>query len=170
MERADGAAWETAEWRPHAAIPPGTRLEATRTWIVWDFDCSLASEHLWSLLRSNEGQHQLHTSPDAFYELVFGGADRIRRLRACLASLRGAGATLMILSNGFEDEIEAALRHLGLRECFAAVLGAESQTRLGTEQFGKPALLAKLALEQQAGGEPSLAHVVFVAARAAGKR
>ena len=68
----------------------------------------------------------LRSQPDEFYSLVFGGPARLGRLRACLAALSEAGATMLILSNGIEEEIEAALAHIGVRNRFAAVLGGES--------------------------------------------
>ena len=71
------------------------------------------------------------------------GAARLARLRTCLAALRRAGATLFVLSNGFEEEINSALKHVGLDRHFATVIGAEGQDALGTGS--KPELLAKLA-------------------------
>ena len=122
---------------------------------------------MWSELRSEGGQTYLRSNPTYFYETIFGGADRIARLRRCLTTLTEAGATLLILSNGIEDEIEAALEHIGLRACFALVLGSEAQMQYGTADAGKPALLAMLASGAVAtGGAPEVGgaadHVIFI--------
>ena len=108
----------------------------------------------------------LRSQPDEFYSLVFGGPARLGRLRACLAALSEAGATMLILSNGIEEEIEAALAHIGVRNRFAAVLGGESQVAFGTDALGKPALIAKLALERMANkadaGQLPLTHIILI--------
>ena len=121
---------------------------------------------MWSALRSDDGQAMLRSQPDEFYSLVFGGPARLGRLRACLTALSEAGATMLILSNGIEEEIEAALAHIGVRNRFAAVLGGESQVAFGTDALGKPALIAKLALERMANkadaGQLPLTHIILI--------
>ena len=153
------------EWRPLRVVAEN-EFKAKQLLIVWDFDCSLAAEHMWSALRSDDGQAMLRSQPDEFYSLVFGGPARLGRLRACLAALSEAGATMLILSNGIEEEIEAALAHIGVRNRFAAVLGGESQVAFGTDALGKPALIAKLALERMANkadaGQLPLTHIILI--------
>lgn len=150
------------EWRPRHVLAEN-ELTAKRTLVVWDFDCSLAEEHMWSALRSEDGQAFLKQKPAELYSLVFGGPARLDRLRACLAALSEAGATMLILSNGIEEEIEAALAHIGVRDRFAAVLGGESQVAFGTDALGKPALLAKLGLERKAdASQPPLTHILLI--------
>jgi len=158
----------TVDWKPTRMLLPATRIAAKSSLVAWDFDCSLAVRHMWSELRSEAGQQVLKSDPSHFYDLIFGGAARIARLRQCLIALTGAGATLVILSNGIEEEIEAALTHVGLREFFALVLGGESQMRHDTAMAGKPALLAKLALgavddcPPPQSGAATVEHVVFI--------
>ena len=79
---------------------------------------------MWSELRTPAGQAYLRADRDKFYDIIFGGAARLARLRTCLAALRRAGATLFVLSNGFEEEINSALAHVGLDGHFATVIGA----------------------------------------------
>ena len=87
------------------------------------------------------------------------GAARLKRVGACLSRLRTAGAECVILSNGVESEIEAALTHTGLREHFTSVLGGKAQQDAGTALGGKPSMLARLVLER-AANPPK--HVIFV--------
>ena len=124
---------------------------------------------MWSLLRSDYGQQQKQQNPDAFYDVVFGGSARLQRLKSCLAALKTKGASLVILSNGIESELEEALRHVQLRDAFSAVLGGESQMRYAPEttssfspRSSKPEVLAKLAVGAVEGVAAGCAHIVFI--------
>ena len=63
----------------------------------------------------------------AFYTSIFGGSSRLARVDAMLGRLTAAGATLVVLSNGIEEEIGDALGSLGLRSHFSALYGGASQ-------------------------------------------
>ena len=93
----------------------GAKPESTL--IVLDFDCTLAAMHMYALLRSG-GQTALDRDNDAFYQKVFGGMQRVDELRAFLSGMRSSGATLFVLSNGFEAEIRPALQRLQLLDSF----------------------------------------------------
>lgn len=137
---------EASEWCETAKIAAGSALTASKTLVVFDFDCTLASLHMFFALRSAEGQTELRQDADTFFNKVFGGEARRTRLALHLRRLKTAGATLVILSNGVEAEINAALTSAGLRDFFSAVMGAETQNAAAAD--GKPAMLARIVLER----------------------
>ena len=157
-EAAVAAAVKRTIWAPQSALGTDATLPASTTLVVWDFDQTLAARHMWSDLRSGNGQEMLRTSPGPFYDAVFGGKARLARLKACLERLGNAGATHVILSNGFEHEIEAALQHVELRALFTHVLGSETQAQVECSG-NKPMMLGRLAI---ASGDSPPSHIVFL--------
>ena len=150
------ATWESAPALMRAA---SLRAAARSTLLVFDFDCTLAQEHLFTELRTETGVARFMAGKAAFLDWIFGGVPRMRKLAACLTALKATGATLVVLSNGVEEEIEMALKHAQIFQCFELVLGAEAQQRCGTATLGKPAMLARLAIER---GVKAPSHIVFV--------
>ena len=115
-----GSSWQSC------AVTLGP-VPASTTLIVFDFDCTLAQDHMYYQLRSDAGIERYEKSPSEFFLWIFGGAARLKQLNECLSALRAKGATLVVLSNGFEEEITEALTEVDLHQHFSAVLGAESQ-------------------------------------------
>jgi hypothetical protein len=103
------------QWRAEEAHTGGAAADSTL--VVLDFDCTIAATHMYALLRSG-GQEWLERDPDNFYERVFGGSQRVIELQTFLTNLRSSGATLYVLSNGFEAEIKPALKSVQLLEAF----------------------------------------------------
>ena len=125
-------------WLSKRPLGPGAQLPAASTLVVLDFDCTLASTHMYSWLRSKEGQQELADDARRFFvERIFGGGRRLSALDQFLARLRVAGATLIVLSNGCEAEIEAALRATRLRRHFSRVYGRESFEMDGVTAWSK---------------------------------
>ena len=76
---------EGYRWVPEAAGASATPLASdSRTLLVFDFDCTLSSVHLFKLLRSVDGQRDMARDPDGFFTRVFGGAERIAALQGFL--------------------------------------------------------------------------------------
>ena len=123
--------------------------------VVFDFDHTLAAEHMYYELRSERGLARQRYEPEGFYEWIFGGETRLDLLCDCLLALHTAGATLHVLSNGVEEEIEVALDTVGVRELFTSVMGAKAQQRCGTGGLGKPGMLARLALSEAMPASPA---------------
>ena len=125
-------------WLSKRPLGPGAQLPAASTLVVLDFDCTLASTHMFSSLRSKEGQQEFADDARRFFvERIFGGGRRLSALDQFLARLRVAGATLIVLSNGCEAEIEAALRATRLRRHFSRVYGRESFEMDGVTAWSK---------------------------------
>jgi|TARA_B110000208_G_scaffold180702_1_gene230661 hypothetical protein len=111
-------------------------VNATRTLVVFDFDCTITSVHLFHTLHGGAdggaaANEELRADPAAFYTRICGGEARVALLRAFLQGLSAAGATLRILSFGHEDEIEACLVWLEVRSLFDAVHGSASYSSHG---------------------------------------
>ena len=154
MEGLSSAVMES-EWVD--ASPLEAKLDASDCLIVFDFDCTLAALHMYFALRSPEGQMALSKNADAFFTDVFGGEERRARLALHLRRLTSAGATLAVLSNGVEAEINQALTSAGLAGFFSAVMGAESQNAAGTAN--KPAFLSRLVIYR---GTSAPLYLVFL--------
>ena len=65
--------------------------------VVFDFDHTLAAEHMYYELRSERGLARQRYEPEGFYEWIFGGETRLDLLCDCLLALHTAGATLRAL-------------------------------------------------------------------------
>ena len=119
-------------WVPAAASPScATPAVPGQTLVVFDFDCTLTAVHLFEALRSRDGKRELMRDPAAFYQRIFGGAQRIAALQRFLGALSAAGHTLRVLSFGFEGEIDAALRHIEVDSVFSGVYGNAAQSNSG---------------------------------------
>ena len=95
-------------WVPAATAPPPRPGDASGTLVVFDFDCTLSAEHMFNKLRTNEGQRELKRDHAAFFDQVFGGAERVAALQRFLRALRERSCKLRVLSFGVEDEINVA--------------------------------------------------------------
>ena len=74
-------------------------VNATRTLVVFDFDCTITSVHLFHTLHGgadggSAANEELRADPAAFYTRICGGEARVALLRVFLQGLRAAGATL----------------------------------------------------------------------------
>jgi len=133
-------------------------LAAYSTLVVFDFDFTLTVKSMHQTLRSPDGQRRLNDNLHNFYVgEIFGGAERLGRLRAFLRQLQDTGVTIVLLANGVGKEIEAALLATGLRHCFWKCMVREDH-QTATEVGSKAEILAQLCL--QAKGE--FAQVLFV--------
>uniref|UniRef100_A0A7S4M1R4 Calcineurin-like phosphoesterase domain-containing protein n=1 Tax=Prymnesium polylepis TaxID=72548 RepID=A0A7S4M1R4_9EUKA len=147
-----------SRWLP---VPTAGSLgPATSSLIVFDFDCTLTSEHMFRTLRSAEGVKRLAEDPARFYSEVFGGPERLERLRTFLQALQATGATIAILSNGLYGEIDPALSNVGLRHHFWRVMGGEAQNE--ARVAGKAAMLARLCLQAAVADGRGFASVLFI--------
>lgn len=140
-------------WEPRSpagpSLPPGGC-----THLVLDFDCTLSQIHLYHTLRGEGGQAALKRDSVGFFTEIFGGRARVEKLKAWLERLKAGGVVTSILSNGYEEEIVAALQTVGLRDAISGqVAGVAAQDAAGTED--KPSFLARYALQVRAD------HVVF---------
>jgi phosphoglycolate phosphatase-like HAD superfamily hydrolase len=154
-ENAIAQAVARSQWTPTAKLSADAKLAGDRTLVVFDYDCTLAAQHMFHILRTEEGQDALADDSRSFYTSIFGGSSRLARVDTMLGRLKAAGATLVILSNGIEEEIEGALGSLGLRGHFSALYGGASQMAANVED--KPQFIARLVFS--AGGRHD--HVLF---------
>ena len=132
----------TLKWDSCAAVESGAPGELL---VVFDFDCTLAAMHMHSALRSEAGKAALQKDAAAFYLEVFGGSERLEKLRAFLTGLRGAGATLYVLSNGFESDIDPALDDMDLHDLFDRVIGCDGINAVACDN--KVGMMTQFALE-----------------------
>eukprot|EP00966_Prymnesium_polylepis_P007400 170167-Prymnesium_polylepis.1 len=129
-----------------ASSAPGELL------VVIDFDCTLTLLHMHETLNGDDGQTALHKDPAAFYLEVFGGSERLEKLRAFLTGLRDAGATVYLLSNGYETDLDPALEATDLHDLFDRIIGFDSINAVAC--VDKTAMLVQFAVEL-AGGRAS---------------
>jgi len=129
-----------------ASSAPGELL------VVIDFDCTLTLLHMHETLNGDDGQTALHKDPAAFYLEVFGGSERLEKLRAFLTGLRDAGATVYLLSNGYETDLDPALEATDLHDLFDRIIGFDSINAVAC--VDKTAMLVQFAVEL-AGRLPS---------------
>lgn len=118
---------------------PGAVAGPRRTLLVFDFDCTLSSVHLFHYLRSPVGQRELKQDADGFYTRIFGGAERIAALQAFLRGCSALpGSELRVLSFGYEEEIRAALDYIGVTDCFEGVYGSAAYEEFGVTSAEDP--------------------------------
>ncbi len=164
LDPTDGIAWED-ETTGEEKVLPDVVVNAARTLVVFDFDCTLTSNHLFHALHGGDGdasRARLAEDPDSFYLEIFGGAERVEMLRAFLRDMKEAGATLRILSFGREAEIEAALEWMDVRVLFDEVHGSASYTKRGIHgaRHSKQRMIATYLLQENAATKTDEEEVV----------
>ena len=93
-------------------VSPGDTL------LLFDFDCTLSSVHLFHSLRSSDGQTEYKKDKAVFLEKIWGGKKRMTQISSFLGKLNDNGFKIFVLSFGNENEIEEALR---FAKCFKHV-------------------------------------------------
>ena len=136
------AGQSTLKWDSCAAVESGAPGELL---VVLDFDCTISAIHMHAALREEAGKAALKKDPAAFYLEVFGGTERLEKLREFLMGLRGAGATVYVLSNGFESEIDPALDDMDLHDYFERIIGCDGINAVACDD--KTGMLAQFAAE-----------------------
>ena len=84
-------------------VSPGDTL------LLFDFDCTLSSVHLFHSLRSSDGQTEYKKDKAVFLEKIWGGKKRMTQISSFLGKLNDNGFKIFVLSFGNENEIEEAL-------------------------------------------------------------
>lgn len=112
--------------------------------VVFDFDCTLTQLHMYNELRQPSGQMQKQRNPDAFYERIFGGQERIQALCSFIRTIRQHGCALRIMSFGYAAEIWDALSHIGVIDAFEDICGNKDYKQHGVRGPApmKPQMLA----------------------------
>ncbi|ARF10018.1 protein kinase [Indivirus ILV1] len=117
--------------------PLGNKLYALKKkCIVFDFDCTLTSKHLYKSLRENTNMHDLilKLKPNQNNEKykndiieyvndIFGGIERIAKLKSLFSNLKDANIDLYISSRGVVAEIASALLAVDLYSYFQKIYG-----------------------------------------------
>ena len=107
------------------------------TIIVFDFDLTLCSIHLYSMLRTEKAQKDLAEGSVSFYEHAWGGPKRIKALQRFCSMLARAGCTLRICSFGLQDEIQAALDMANLSAHFDRIFALQDFEALEDTPFSR---------------------------------
>eukprot|EP00930_Biecheleria_cincta_P071706 TRINITY_DN59175_c0_g1_i1.p1 TRINITY_DN59175_c0_g1~~TRINITY_DN59175_c0_g1_i1.p1 ORF type:complete len:293 (-),score=42.69 TRINITY_DN59175_c0_g1_i1:231-1109(-) len=112
----------------HLAGQPGRHGEgdasAALKLAVFDFDQTLASEHLYFALSRRNLQVEELSQEELVH--IFGGQNRLRNLDTFLQALWGAGVALVIVSHGNSRAIQTALHRVRLLQYFRVIYGSDS--------------------------------------------
>jgi len=94
------------------------------TLIAFDFDNTLTKESLFVHLKNYQNQLLFERGDEYFIvEKIFGGRPRLKTLRYYLSLLKLEKGILCIISFGYKDEIEQALKVVDLHHYFDFILG-----------------------------------------------
>jgi len=140
--------------------------------LVYDFDCTISSEHVYHNLNKLSlglatgtgtlAEMQCKRLNSISYEQVlvwFGGKARLQRLNKHFELLKDKGRTLLIISHGFESVVKAALRRVGLDTYFKPgdIYGCDSK---GMRDVG--AIKSKLITKLMARDKLRRGELVFI--------
>eukprot|EP01065_Artemidia_motanka_P032568 TRINITY_DN39553_c0_g1_i1.p1 TRINITY_DN39553_c0_g1~~TRINITY_DN39553_c0_g1_i1.p1 ORF type:complete len:472 (+),score=123.52 TRINITY_DN39553_c0_g1_i1:83-1498(+) len=164
---------------PGSPRSPESRECCSLRLILYDFDCTLSTLHLYHTLNEEAPEALVEgaaTQEDmcslqhatmercfgsaAALEGVFGGAERLQQLKAFLEELRRCGVMLGVLSHGFTSIVSTALRRADLLSVFdqRCVIGADHPLAL---RYDCHKFRVVAALREQLGEVPSDATLLI---------
>eukprot|EP00301_Raphidiophrys_heterophryoidea_P009196 c13544_g1_i1.p1 GENE.c13544_g1_i1~~c13544_g1_i1.p1 ORF type:complete len:240 (-),score=60.34 c13544_g1_i1:357-1022(-) len=114
---------------PKDSIAP--LADPAKTIIVFDFDCTLSSIHLFHTLRTQEGKQQHQENKEAFFLDAFGGQERLDALHKFISELHALGVPMVVMSFGVEEEIKPALKYAQIFDLFETIYDAFSYSKFG---------------------------------------
>jgi len=118
----------------------GSAVKSSETLLLFDFDCTLSSVHLFHTLRTASGMARMRKNKTKFYRDIFGGDARMKKIRAFLEQLSKSGFTVYVLSFGNESEIRDALKVAGALKFVSHIYGNTSYTKAGIVYTRSPKL------------------------------
>jgi hypothetical protein len=111
-----------------SSLPPSSGPHNVVKLFCFDFDLTLAATHLYFELAQKyqpRSEADWITSYKSEYEGrpldVFGGEERVRKLRVCLSGIRDAGAESFVVTKGVPGCVREALVCAGLGDYFVGV-------------------------------------------------
>jgi len=111
--------------------------------VVYDFDLTISSQHLYNILGGGRLDELSKLSDDEL-SVIFGGKDRITRLNTHLSRVVSI-AHIAVLSHGYTDVIRKALDRMQLFHHFkdAQIIGSDSQ-ELESVHFNKAKVIQNM--------------------------
>ena len=130
-------------YEQQSPVSPGDTL------LLFDFDCTLSSVHLFHSLRSSDGQTEYKKDRAVFLEKIWGGRKRMAQISSFLGKLNENGFKIFVLSFGNEKEIEEALRFAKCFKYVSRIYGNASYGKHGIQAFSRNPKLQMIARFQE---------------------
>eukprot|EP01084_Bolivina_argentea_P305075 526989_1 len=119
--------------------------------IIYDFDQTITNEHLYHKLNGGQEDELNKLSDEQLLE-IFGGKERVQRLKQHFERIHTTSCELLILSFNYKSVIQNALQRMGLLPFFdpnTSIVGRGSELLTNTANQLKSECISKLKSNKQ---------------------